>query len=297
MAIKLAFSTVACPDWTLEDVARRAQEMGYQGVELRTLGANSGGSASGGIAADPALTDPAKVAGVFKAFGVEPVCLSTSVAFNHRSVSDGRAALRDARQSIDLASAIGCAYVRFFGYEVKPGDSRQSAMQRIAERVTTLLDYAADRGVQVLLENAGSFNTAKEWWWLFNLVEHPMLGLCWNVANAAGAGEPPSVSVPTLNHRIVLGKVKDTVVGEGSGFVPLGEGTVGVDHFVRRLLGIGFDGYISVEHDRAWLTSLAPAEEYLPDALTRLKAMIEKYSNAQDSLRPKANGPSVVKAK
>lgn len=292
MPIKLAFSTVACPEWTLEDAARRAQEMGYQGVELRTLG-----PAGGAIASDPALTEPSKTAGIFKAFGVEPVCLSTSIAFNHRDGSEGRAALKDARRAIDLAGGIGCAYVRFFGYEVKPGDNRQSAMRRIAERVSTLLDYAADRGVQVLLENAGSFNKAKEWWWLFNLVEHPMLGLCWNVANAAAAGEPSSVSVPTLNHRIRLAKVKDTVVGEGSGFVPLGEGTVGIDHFIRRLLGIGFDGYVTVEHDRAWLPSLAPAEEYLPDALTRLKAMIEKYANAQDSLRPKPNGPSVAKAR
>ncbi len=44
MAIKLAFSTVACPDWTLSQVVDRASEMGYQGVELRTLG--PGGSAA-----------------------------------------------------------------------------------------------------------------------------------------------------------------------------------------------------------------------------------------------------------
>src|SRR5688500_324809 len=170
MPIKLAFSTVACPEWTLEEVARKAQGMGYQGVELRTLG--PGASA---LASDPALTDPDKIGRIFKAFGVEPVCLSTSVAFNHKDESAGRAAVWEAQAYVDMAAQIGCPYVRFFGYEVKPGDSRQGAMQRIAGRIGQLLEHAGDRGVQVLLENAGSFNTAKEWWWLFNLVDHPML--------------------------------------------------------------------------------------------------------------------------
>jgi sugar phosphate isomerase/epimerase len=266
--------------------------MGYQGVELRTLGA---GSAA--LASDPALTDPAKIAQVFQAFGVEPVCLSTSIALNHTDQSDARAAEWEAREAIQLAGKIGCAYVRFFGYEVKPGDSRQSAMQRIARQVGSLLDEAGRLGVQVLLENGGSFNKAKEWWWLFNLVDHPMLGLCWNVANASADGEPPSVSVPTLHQRIRLAKVKDTLVGEGSGFVPLGEGTVGIPHFVRRLIGIGYNGYITAEWDRLWLPSLAPAEEYLPDAKKRLDDMIKQFSNAQDSLTPRPNGPTVAKAK
>lgn len=292
MPIKLAFSTVACPEWTLEEVARKAQEMGYPGVELRTLGA---GSTT--LASDPALTDPAKASRIFKDAGIEPVCLSTSIAINHKSESDSRAAAWEALESLRLAASIGCSFVRFFGYEVKPGDSRQSAMQSIAHYVGTLLDEAGRLGVQVLLENGGSFNKAKEWWWLFNIVDHPMLGLCWNVANAAADGEPPSVSVPTLNQRIRLAKVKDTLVGEGSGFVPLGEGTVGIPHFVRRLIGIGYEGYITVEWDRAWLPSLAPADEYLPDAKKRLDDMIKQFSNARDTLRPKPNGPTVAKAR
>ena len=56
MAIRLAFSTVACPQWPLSEVVRRAAEYGYQGVELRTLGAGSSG-----LASDPMLSETAKV--------------------------------------------------------------------------------------------------------------------------------------------------------------------------------------------------------------------------------------------
>jgi len=176
---------------------------------------------------------------------------------------------------MELASEIGCEAVRVFGGEVPAGENRQSVIGRIAGHVVEIADDAAKLGVQILFENTGNFAKAKEWWWLLNVVDHPMVGLCWNVANAAAAGEPANVSVPMLNSRIRLAKVKDTKVGDGSGFVPLGEGTVGVEQFVQRLLGIGYEGYLSVEWDRLWLPSLAPGSEYLPDAHKRLRGWLD----------------------
>lgn len=291
MAIKLAFSTTACPEWTIEDVARRAAEMGYQGVELRTLG--KGATA---LACDPALTDSKKVADIFKAAGVEPMCLSTSIALNHKSTSDGRAALEAASHAIRTAADIGCPAVRVFGYDLRPGDGRQAALQRIADSARTLGDIGGELGVQVLLENGGSFNKAKEWWWVLNIVDHPMVGMAWNAANAASVGETVAVSVPVLNSRIRLAKVKDVKIGDGSGFVPLGEGTVGIKSFVQRLLGLGFQDYVSVEWDRAWLPSLAPAEEYLPDAQKRLRGWLDEIAQAIEDAKPKPKGAAKAKA-
>ena len=275
MAIKLAFSTVACPDWTLEKVAQQASEMGYEGVELRTLG--PGGSS---LACDPALGDVQKIKNIFKTQGVEPVCLSMSLDGRRQ----GSTAMKDAfwlvKHNLELASKIGCEFVRVFGYEVNPGRSRPAGIQTIAEHLSSLADIAGGLGVQLIVENGGSIAKAKEWWWVLNVVDHPMVGLCWNVANAAAAGESSSVSVPTLNSRIRLAKVKDTQVGQGSGFVPLGEGTVGIEEFIKRLLGVGYEGYISVEWDRLWLPSLTSAEEYLPDAHQRLKAWLDDIAES-----------------
>lgn len=283
MAIKLAFSTVACPEWTLDHVAKRAAEMGYEGVELRTLGAGSSH-----FACDPALTDAKKVHDVFRAHGVEPVCLSTSIEMHHRDSRLSRRAVSQTQHDLELASRIGCPYIRVFGHEVAPGEDRRSVIQRIAGHVLEVADRAGELGVQILFENAGSFNCAKEWWWLFDVAGHPMVGLLWNVANAAAAGEGPQVSVPCLNSRIRMAKVKDTNVGEGSGFVPLGEGTVQIGHFVQRLMGIGFDGYICVEWDRAWLGSLSPADDYLPDAHQRLHGWLDASAQAMEKAQAKA---------
>jgi sugar phosphate isomerase/epimerase len=270
MAVKLAFSTVACPKLTLQQVVQKAAEWGYQGVELRTLG---GGASL--LANDPALTDAAKVRDIFVNHGVEPVCLSTSLALHHEDRTVAYQVQRQIRSDLEMAAKIGCRHLRVFGHDAVPGQNRSAVIQRIARQIAPLADRAGELGLQILFENAGGFNTAKDWWWLFNLIEHPMVGMCWNVASAAAAGESPAVSVPMLHSRIHMAKVKDTIVGEGSGFVPLGEGTVGIEHFVKRLLGIGFDKYISVEWDHAWLPSLAPGEEYLPQAREKLSGWLD----------------------
>ena len=275
MAIQLAFSTVACPDWTIEQVVEQAASMGYQGVELRTLGPGGGG-----LASDPALSDPTKISQIFKAHGVEPVCLSTSVALHHKDTSSATAAHWQVWRDLEAAAAMGCRFVRVFGSNVDPGETLQSVLGRIADRVAPLAAKAGDVGVQLLLENSGTLATAKAWWWLMDLIDHPMVALSWNVANAAAAGESPIVSVPTLNSRIRLAKVKDTQLGQGSGYVPLGEGTVGIEPFVKRLLGIGFDGFISVEWDRLWLPSLPPADEYLPQARHLLTTWLDSFAEA-----------------
>lgn len=266
MSIQLAFSTVACPDRTLEDVARLASEWGYAGLELRTLGPGSSQ-----LACDPALSTPAKTAAILKAFGIAPVCLSTSTSLHHRATSQQRAAQLETMRAIEFAAEMGCPAVRVFAYDLDPGQSPDVAMRSIAEQARPLVDRAGEAGVQLLFENAGSFSRAKQWWWLFNLVDHPMLGMMWNAANAAAAGESVAVSVPLLHSRIRVAKAKDLVVGEGSGFVQLGEGTVGIDKLLKRLRGIGFDGWISVEWDRLWLPALDPAEQVLPESARRLK--------------------------
>ena len=283
MSIQLAFSTVACPDWTMEQVVQRALEMGYQGVELRTLGPGgiSGGAGeSVGLACDPALIDPCKAGDLFKTHGVEPVCLSTSISLHTAHESAATTAHWQVCREIETASQIGCRFVRVFAGKVDPGQNLQTVIRRVAKRTVPLADLAAERGVQLLFENAGSLATAKPWWWLLDVIDHPSVGLCWNVANAAAAGEPTSVSLPTLNHRIRMVKVKDVRLGEGSGYVPLGDGTVGIEQAVQRFMGLGYGGMISVEWDRLWLPSLTSADEYLPQAKERLTAWIDAVIEA-----------------
>lgn len=261
----LAFSTVACPDWDIDRVIAAASEYSYQGVELRTFG-----TGSTRLASDPALSNPEKIRSKFADSNVEITCLATSLALHYKDEFDRVQAMRAGKQFVDMAAKLGCPFVRTFGYQVYPGEMVTSAQRRIAERYRQLADYAEESGVQIIIENAGSFSRARELWNLTNEIDHPLVGVCWNVANAAGIGERPAVSANVLHSRIRYAKLKDTEIGEGTGFVPLGDGSVEVERMVEIMRGIGYDGYFCFEWDKAWLPTLAEPEESLPKAVETL---------------------------
>ena len=107
---------------------------------------------------------------------------------------------------------------------------------------------------------------------MLETISQPAIGVCWDVFNAALVGESPLISVPTLNNRITYAHVKDAHLGSlGATLCPLGEGDVQVERFLKRLQGIGYNGYVTFEWDRAWLPNIAAPEEALPAAIKTLK--------------------------
>ena len=264
--MRFAFSTLACPTWSFETIVARAKEYGYDGVEIR-------GFLNESIltSANVFLSDPGKVRDQFARGGVEIACLASSIAFTGRPRKDRQLA-DDVRRFVDTARALGTDHVRIYDTQVRPGQSRAEAAGRFATWLAPLGDYAAERGVMIVVENALSFRQSKEMWLILEMFSHPALGVCWDVFNAGIVGEPPSVSVPTLNNRIQYVQVKDAVIGPlGASFTKLGEGGVRVPDFLRRLRGIGYTGWVTFEWEKAWLPNLAEPEEVLPDAVKKLR--------------------------
>ena len=265
--MKFAFSTVACPEWDFETIAAKAREYGYDGVEVR-------GFLNESIltAANVFLTDPAKVAQIFGAAGIEIACLASSVQMTG-SRRKNEAAAEDLKQYVRTAQAIGCPLVKLFDTQVRPGQDRAGAAVALGNWLIPLGDYAAEHGVNLVIENSLSFRNAKEMWMVLESVNHPAVGVCWDVFNAALVGESPFLSVPTHNSRIQYTQVKDAKLSTlGATLCPLGEGDVQVEKFITRLRGIGYPGYVTFEWERAWLPNIAGPEVALPAAIKKLKA-------------------------
>jgi sugar phosphate isomerase/epimerase len=263
--MKFAFSTVSCPNWDFETIAARACAYGYDGVEIR-------GFLNETVltAANVFLSDASKVRGIFEQADVEIACLASSIAMTGSRRKDRQLAT-DLRQYIDTAQQLGCGIVKIFDRQVRPGYSRSAAAIELGDWLAPLADYAAGRDVLIVMENALSFRSSKELWFMLDRVGHPSLAICWDVFNAATTGESPHISVPTLNSRIQYTQVKDARLGPmGATYGKLGEGDVPVESFIKRLRGIGYNGWVTVEWEKAWLPGLAEPEEILPDALRKL---------------------------
>ncbi|MFM9995621.1 MAG: sugar phosphate isomerase/epimerase family protein [Phycisphaerales bacterium] len=267
---RTAFSTVACPDWTLERAATAAAEWGYDGVELRTFGY---GSAD--LACDPALTAGPKVRRVFSERGVQTACLATGVRFDEpitppvigRVIRDTEKSVRQGKAAVDLAAQIECPYVRVFGFEFPRGERRKTAVARIEERLRMVLDGARHTGVKVVLENGGSFPRAADLADVIDRIASPLLGAAYSAPVAFAAGEDPAEGARELGGRLWVAKLKDY---SGGVPCPLGQGDVPCAAFVRSLAERGFAGWLVCEWDRLWLPDLVPAEAVLPSAVKRV---------------------------
>lgn len=268
--MQVGFSTVACHDWPLDRVVSYAEELGFAGIDFRTLGPDSAR-----FACDPSMTSVAKIRSVLSEHGVEAQMVSTGISFDApirppilgRAIQDHDRPVREVRRAIELAAGIGAPFVRVFAFTTHGRETRTAAAKRIAERLYLAGAAARHTGVQVLVENGGAFSTSEAMHDLLDRVRHPLVRVAYNVAAAHLAGEDPIEGALALGERLAVLKVKDVADGHP---VMLGEGSVPVEPVVRRLSSSGFRGPVVFEWDRAWVPDLGEPQDVLPKAAERL---------------------------
>lgn len=267
--MKPAFSTVACPAWTLDEVAHHAETLGFLGVELRSFG-----SASGQFACDPALTDSAKVRSMFDRAGVEIACLATSIRYDEpvadpflHILGDRDQTTLETKSAINLASQLECPFVRVFAFETFGSEPRTRAVRRIANRLKLAAAAARNTGVRLVLENGGSFSTATDLAEVLDLVESPFLAAGYSVAAAWLGGERPSHGLNVLGDRLANVKLSDW-----KGTVPcaLGRGDLPNAQAVEQLAAAGYTGWITFEHPQAWTAASGAPEGVLAESARTL---------------------------
>jgi sugar phosphate isomerase/epimerase len=261
---KPAFSTVACPEWTLAALAGRLEDLGFMGCELRTFG-----SGSRGFACDPALTAPAKTRSLFANAGVSICSLATGVRFDHavtppvigNVISDTQRSLREAKSAVDLAVQLEVPLVRVFGFEFPEGEPRKRGLARVVERLALAADHCRTSGVRLMVENGGSFSTAVQLAELLDAVDNPLVVAAYSPAVAMASGEKPEAGLNVLRGRTACVKLKDMQAGVP---VELGRGDLRCKEICEQLAKIGYDGWVVYEFDRAWLAMHAAQGHAVP---------------------------------
>lgn len=247
--MKFAFSTLNFPDWDLETIADRAKEMGYDGLEL----------------------DPSFLGRAEPELSIPIVCIAHPTSMPGGRIGNQQAA-NDLMGVIDAAQSLGCPMVRIPDVPVPAGQNPSEAANRFAAWLAPLADYAAERKVGLLIDNASGFRRACHLWTLLEAMDHPAVGAAWDVLSAALVGEGPALSVPTLNSRIRYVRVADaTFAGAKAQRVKLGEGTVRLQELLNRLMGIGYAGWVSLRCDKGLSGELAEADQGLAEALQKLR--------------------------
>ncbi len=277
--IRLAFSTVACPSWTLERVAAVAEELGFQGVELRSLisgvAGGGGGSASAPFASDPGLTSAEKARSIIDARGLEVCSIATGVRFDEPvfppvigySLGVFDRPVRELKPYVSLASGVGAPFVRVFGFEAPEGSRRgkRLARKRTVERLRLAADACHKTGARLAIENGGDYPRGSDLASLIHEVNFPDIAACYCVLPAWEAGEEFASGVAALGDHLALARLVDFT--DDGRPTAIGSGRIPCRRFVDAVNASRTAQWLVLEWDAAWVASDADPRAVLSASL------------------------------
>jgi len=241
--MKLGFSTLGCPGWTLERAVEAAREYGYSGIELRLL--------------DDQVISPELIVGsrerIRRAFGdgVELAALGSSVRLSSPDRDEKRAQEVDCVALIQEAKALGAPVIRVFGGKRPDGVTVEQGIESVAESLNRLAPPAEDAGVKLALETHDDFSSARIVAAVLERVVSPAVGALWDTHHPYRMGESADEAWGLLASRLLHTHVKDARrTGDGWDLVLLGEGEVPVRGAIQTLAANGWDGYLVVEWEK-----------------------------------------------
>lgn len=302
--IRIAFSTVACPEWTLERVASAAEEYGYDGAELRSFG--EGGGPGCRFACEPGMTAGAKARAIFDEAGVAIAGVGSGVRFDApifppvlgNLLPAREASVREGKMMVQLASSIGAEYLGVYAFELPKRESRKSGLRRICERLYKVCDHARNRDLRVVIENGGSFTRAEDLAEIIERVNWPLLGACYDLEAAVAGGDDIGAGVALLGNRLVTARVRDR--RDGRPCLP-GKGELPAREFVESVRDAAAEWdsrpWVVFSWDRAWVGDLASAEVALPEAarkLTEWTARPGQRLGVKRGLTPQSVAPAMM---
>ena len=105
--MKASFSTLGCPEWSWAEITSMAKDLGFDGIEIRGVGKELYA---------PKSSFCRKYRGnkeKLKEMGLSISCLtSSSCLFDESNIEDN---IKEAKEYIETAAAIGTKYVRVLG--------------------------------------------------------------------------------------------------------------------------------------------------------------------------------------
>lgn len=260
--IPLGFSTLACPDYDVDQVIAMARDNGYAGVEIRFLR---------GTVDLPTLEElsPRRIAETRRRFddaGVQVVGIDTSVRMTSLDPAVRAQQLEAARANLAIAEGLGARFLRVFGGPIPATQDRDRTLDAIATGLGEVADLTAASGVATLIETHDDFSTSPAVLDLYARGAGDSLGVLWDTLHTWRHGEDGAFTWDRLGDRIKHVHVKDSKAANAGGFdfALTGEGTVPIGSFIDLLQSVGYQGFVHFEWEKGWHPEIAPPEIALP---------------------------------
>lgn len=256
--MKLAFSTLGCPDWSVEQVIEAARRSGYEGVELRLLGAEI-------IPADLPSAERTRLRRRFEAAELAIICVASSARFSSADPVERAENERLAARYLELAADLRSPMIRVFGGHLPEGLPGEQVIAYVAESLDRVGRRGEELGVTAVLETHDGFSAGATVGAALARVDSPAVAALWDIHHPYRMGETPAETLAHLGERLRHVHVKDARRrGDGWELVLLGEGEVPVAEALHVLRKAGYEGWCAVEWEKKWHPEIPDPEIALP---------------------------------
>ena len=249
--MKLAFSTLGCPDWSFDEITATAKDLGFDGVEIRGVGNQLYAPAI------PQFCDEKLDITVnrLKKLGVTIPCLTSACCFRDEASFDST--IKETEEYIDLAAALGTPYIRIMGDETANPYAEVND-DVVFKGLSAVARKAEDCGVTLLVETNGAYSDTKRLAALIKRVNSENIAVLWDVHHPIRYnGENVGETVENLKGLIKYVHIKDSVLDDGKvSYKMMGFGDLPLKEIIAALKAMNYDGYVSLEWVKRWCAEL-----------------------------------------
>ena len=270
--MKLSFTTLGCPEWSLREIVENAARMGYDGIDFRGLLEDV--DVTGRPEFTTHLSDTKRL---LSGNGIAVSGLAISARFAVVDPTEREAQFDEVRRNLELAAKLDTHVLRIYGGRIPEGYTVETIMPILVENLRTIGDEAERYDVTLAIETHDDWTDSANVARAMAETNHPRVRVLWDLHHPYRAGgESPETTYANLGPYTVSTHLKDSIPLDGGGhaYVLLGEGDVPLRAMLDLLIVGGYDGYAILEWEKRWLPDLAEPEVAFPQFISKLREWV-----------------------
>lgn len=249
--MKLAFSTLGCPDWRWNDIYSTAKDLKFDGIEVRGVANELYVPHIKVFAPDRIDATIAKLRELKLEIPMLTSGISVGTPYSSSSGAD-IGPMDAAKEYMDLAQKLGAKYVRvMISSHPQPEECNLEEAIRL---YTEMCRYGEEKDVMPLIETNGILASSKAMEEFVEGIESENKGVLWDVHHPYRFfSEDPRETFRNIGRFVKYTHVKDSrMLGETISYRMMGYGDVPVFDALKVLKENGYDGYVSLEWVKRW---------------------------------------------
>lgn len=254
--MKIAFSTLGCPNYDWTDIYTMAKDLGFDGIEIREIQSE--------FKKSPFSTENcAKTAEKLNKIKIEVPCLSTGCVISETDKSEENIA--EITEYIKVAATLGARYIRILA-DRNPGPEKEVDDDTVIAEIKKLIPAARENNIILLIETNGVYADTKRLKKLLDAVDDNSVAALWDTHHPYRFfGETPEETVGNIGEYIKYTHFKDSVMSDGCvQYKMMGEGDIPVKEIIEALKKINYNGYMTLEWVKKWAPDLSDAGIVFP---------------------------------